>query len=1455
MLTFFINQISKSMKVIRQFLTKAGILLFLLFMAAGTIHATPTFTCDMRNDYLVSANVFEFDVYLLNTSAETFELANIQWGINVPATFRGTGTITMSLVAGTSELNSSQIPTPAKLSFSNAKNVFIMTAMANPGSGSGSIISATSPGTRVGRFRFTNTVAFGAVCPMSLTWCFSASSCGYPTKVSAYVGGLATDITSFGTFTNSNLHNPCFTPVTTYSVTGGGTVCPGGTLPVGLGGSETGVTYTVTPCSSGCTQPGTGTSISFGSFGVGTYTVSAARNFTYITGSMTGSAAIIAKPAPGSASPITGNGGNHHVTEGTSGVSFGSAASSNADSYVWSYSGTGATINFNGNQNITVDFAMGATSGQLSVHGLNCGSVVGPDSFFDIFIDLSGPTVFDVTGPSGSYCAGTGGLPVGMANSQVGASYELYQDGGHMVPPVTHAGTGAAFSFGNQFGTHTYTVWATLGGVTAQMNGSIVITELPWITPTFAQLGPYCVNDVPGTLPGTSIEGYAGTWNPAVISTATAGSVIYTFTPNPGQGCITTATMTVIVNPWITPTFAQLGPYCVGDVPASLPGTSIEGYAGTWNPAVISTTTAGSAVYTFTPNPGQGCITTATMTVYVNAWITPVFYQMGPYCVNDVPGTLPGVSNNGIAGTWNPAVINTAAAGSTVYTFTPNPGQGCVTGASMTIVVNAWVTPTFAQLGPYCVNDVPGTLPGTSIEGYTGTWNPAVISTAAAGSTVYTFTPDGGQGCITVASMTVVVNAWHTPTFAQLGPYCVNDVPGTLPGTSIEGYTGTWYPPVISTATAGSSNYIFTPDAGQGCITGATMTIVVNPWVTPTFVQLGPYCQGATPGLLPGSSIEGYTGTWNPAVISTVAAGTTTYTFTPDAGQGCVTGATMDVVVDPSQTLTVSISGQELICCGSASPEMIIPNTNYPVGGYHWFLNGVEVSQGSTYYFIPQCGDELYVVVDVIMTQGCWTAPSAESNHLHFVGAQTSLTWTGAVSDDWGVAGNWNPAGIPACCTDVLIPAGLTNYPTVYNGGSCHNITIKMGATLIDHCLLTICGTANVERCYTKNTFDWHLIGSPIQNAVSGLFSGRYLQDFNEATSLYTDIASTTVPLNVMQGYAMWCNATCDGCVTFVGQLNMCNISHDLMFTDLGHGWNLLSNPFVASIDFDLQDIPSAMGPTVWYLDAASGNYLWHVKNGGGTGSEFIPPTQGFFVRAYDVGGVLTISDAYKSHVNGGAYYKSDNANMVIIEANGNDFKDQAWINFNEQTSAGFDMNNDVDKIVSISNPLLPQIFTTMTDGRKLAMNSLPQTTTVPMSFTAVQSGTFTINAVQTGACTKVVLEDLFKGTFTDLMTSSYTFDYTAGDAEGRFLLHFNGTSVQNNDANIVNIYSNDKDAYVATPANRTGDVKIMNMLGQEVKTGKIVDVLTKFTLSEPGIYVVQATVNGKTYTKKVIIR
>ena len=406
----------------------------------------------------------------------------------------------------------------------------------------------------------------------------------------------------------------------------------------------------------------------------------------------------------------------------------------------------------------------------------------------------------------------------------------------------------------------------------------IVVTTS--INPAFAQLGPFCQNATAPALPATSTNGITGTWNPAAISTATVGTSTYTFTPDAGQ-CAATTTMDIVVTTSINPTFAQLGPFCQNATAPALPATSTNGITGTWNPAAISTATVGTSTYTFTPDAGQ-CAAATTMDIVVTTSINPTFAQLGPFCQNATAPALPATSTNGITGTWNPAAISTATVGTSTYTFTPDAGQ-CAAATTMDIVVTTSINPAFAQLGPFCQNATAPALPATSTNGITGTWNPAAISTANVGTSTYTFTPDAGQ-CATATTMDIVVTTSINPAFAQLGPFCQNATAPALPATSTNGITGTWNPAAISTANVGTSTYTFTPDAGQ-CAAATTMDIVVTTSINPAFAQLGPFCQNATAPALPATSTNGITGTWNPAAISTANVGTSTYTFTPDAGQ------------------------------------------------------------------------------------------------------------------------------------------------------------------------------------------------------------------------------------------------------------------------------------------------------------------------------------------------------------------------------------------------------------------------------------------------------------------------------------------------------------------------------------------------------------------------------------------
>ncbi|GAO45744.1 hypothetical protein FPE01S_19_00005, partial [Flavihumibacter petaseus NBRC 106054] len=235
-------------------------------------------------------------------------------------------------------------------------------------------------------------------------------------------------------------------------------------------------------------------------------------------------------------------------------------------------------------------------------------------------------------------------------------------------------------------------------------------------------------------------------------------------------------------------------------------------------------------------------------------------------------------SLNGITGTWSPAVVNITTSGT--YTFTPDAGQ-CAAPVSIDITVTPAVTPTFDPIAALCLNSTAPALPATSLNGVAGSWSPAAISTSAIGTTTYTFTPAAGE-CATSASIDVTITDQITPTFTAIPPFCAGAAAPVLPAASLNGITGSWVPAVVNNTTSGS--YTFIPDANQ-CAAPVSIDITVTPAVTPAFDAIGALCQNGVAPALPGISNNGINGTWSPAVINTSVIGTSTYIFTPAAGE------------------------------------------------------------------------------------------------------------------------------------------------------------------------------------------------------------------------------------------------------------------------------------------------------------------------------------------------------------------------------------------------------------------------------------------------------------------------------------------------------------------------------------------------------------------------------------------
>ena len=210
------------------------------------------------------------------------------------------------------------------------------------------------------------------------------------------------------------------------------------------------------------------------------------------------------------------------------------------------------------------------------------------------------------------------------------------------------------------------------------------------------------------------------------------------------------------------------------------------------------------------------------LTITVNQIVTPTFTPVASICAGDILSPLPTTSNNGITGTWSPALDNITT---TTYTFAPDVDP-CAPSVMLTITVNQIVTPTFTPVASICSGDTLSPLPTTSNNGITGTWSPALDNTT---TTTYTFAPDVDL-CAPSVMLTIHVNQIVTPTFTPVAEICTGDILSPLPTTSLNGITGTWSPALNNTTI---TTYTFAPTAGE-CALPTTLTIDVKPIVTLT---------------------------------------------------------------------------------------------------------------------------------------------------------------------------------------------------------------------------------------------------------------------------------------------------------------------------------------------------------------------------------------------------------------------------------------------------------------------------------------------------------------------------------------------------------------------------------------------------------------------------------------------
>jgi hypothetical protein len=189
----------------------------------------------------------------------------------------------------------------------------------------------------------------------------------------------------------------------------------------------------------------------------------------------------------------------------------------------------------------------------------------------------------------------------------------------------------------------------------------------------------------------------------------------------------------------------------------------------------------------------------------------------------------------------------------------------------------------------------------------------------------------------------------------------------------------------------------------------------VRDYVWPNFTDLGPYCVGETPEQFPGESLQGITGTWFPAQVTTNTGFfasyyvTPSYTFTPDSGQCANSVVEVVPVIDYPDT-ELYVSGPTTFCEGGL---VVIEASDAMC--YRWF-GGTNCSSNSSivastsgnywayvvnYYDGHECSSATdFVTVNVINASTYYADTDNDGFGTPFVTVESCDPVTGYVTND-----------------------------------------------------------------------------------------------------------------------------------------------------------------------------------------------------------------------------------------------------------------------------------------------------------------------------------------------------------------------------------------------------------------------------------------------------------------------
>lgn len=499
--------------------------------------------------------------------------------------------------------------------------------------------------------------------------------------------------------------------------------------------------------------------------------------------------------------------------------------------------------------------------------------------------------------------------------------------------------------------------------------------------------------------------------------------------------------------------------------------------------------------------------------------------------------------------------------------------------------------------------------------------------------------------------------------------------------------------------------------------------------------------------------------------------------------------------------------------------------------------------------------------------------------------------------------------GSPATCNNLLISGGavltidagkaLTVSGTLTNNAAADGLIIESNGSLKQNSTNVI---ATVKREIASDS-KWHLLSCPMTGTMPVICDGNFAPataNFNSTSGATYDfykfdenvIATGNVWINLKKsdwsvniddfgnpprfeqgvGYLVEYQPGFAGSTTKFVTGTLASASKEINITESNNTYNLIGNPFVSSLDWKHADWTTRIaslkedggGFNMWIWNHEAGQY-GAFNSAGSTGingvTQYIPPTQGYFVQAKTGGGNLTIPETARVHSSQGWLKSSEiieNTVKLKVKGSANSYSDEILIEFGHPENEGgaakwWSLYQEAPSLYTVKNNQNYSIsfYTNVTDNP-----------IIPLSFKAGSDANYTLTSCfNMSSFGSVKLQDLKTGFIRDFkINPDYSFSAETSDDAARFVLLFAGNIGINDNGNdnsfkiytynnTICILNNDKSI-------TKGEVFIYNFLGQLVRREQLSSgTLTKLEMNAvPGYYLVNVVTADKTFSQKACI-